>query len=311
MKFSNDTPVMVLGANGYIGKNLCIWLLQNHYKVIAVGRAESFAGAEAVNCRNLIYVRADLFEQTEINRLPFTESKIIFLMNGKTGTSNGFDEPIKYLLGNDVTLLNILRSYVEQNARGRLIFPSTRLVYQGVENTFLNEDAIKSPKTVYGINKLSCEKYLTAWSNAYDLPFTVFRICIPYGQLVRGDYSYGTTGMMLDQAKNKGVITLFGDGSIKRTFTHIADICKIMSQVAQLDDAKNQIINIGGPDNISLLDLAQIVARKYKAKIEFIKWPSIHLRIESGDTIFNDSLLKKIYKFTYERNLIDYFHGDL
>ena len=243
--------------------------------------------------------------------LKIGDSKMIFLMNGKTGTSNGFIEPIEFLLGNDGTLLNILKSYEEQQARGRLVFPSTRLVYEGTKNAFLREDAFKAPKTLYGINKLSCEQYLDVWSKAFGVPYTVFRICVPYGHLAPGGYSYGTTGMMLDQAKNKGAITLFGDGGIKRTFTHIADICKIMAQVGQLEDAKNQIINIGGPDNISLLELAQIVASKYQAEIEFTEWPLMHLNIETGDTMFNDSLLREMYKFPYERNLINYFNGDL
>jgi len=311
MKYSHDASVMVLGANGYIGKNLCIWLLRAGYKVIAVGRSQSFRGIDEVDCTHLTYIRADLLVQEDVSRLPLSESKMIFLMNGKTGTNNGFIEPIDYLLGNDGALLNILKSYVEKNAKGRLIFPSTRLVYQGVENQFLAEDAVKAPKTLYGVNKLSCEQYLSVWSNAFGVLYTVFRICVPYGQLISGDYSYGTIGMMLDQAKNKGAIILFGDGSIKRTFTHVSDICKVMVGVGQLENAKNKVINIGGPDNISLLELAKMIADKHQVKVEFSQWPALHLSIETGDTMFDDALLRGMYEFPYERSLINYFQGDL
>lgn len=308
MSFSHESPALVLGANGYIGKNLCLWLLKNGHKVLAVGRASAFIGQDSVDCSNLTYIRTDLSLQEDVSSIPFSRAKMIFVMNGKTGTSNGFLEPIDYLLGNDGTLLNILAAYVRQNAKGRIIFPSTRLVYKGVENCFLTEDATKAPKTIYGINKLSCEQYLSAWSNTFGVPFTVFRICVPYGQLVPGDYSFGTIGMMLEQAKNNGIITLFGDGTIKRTFTHISDICKIIAELGELKVAKNRIFNIGGEDNVSLLDLATMIASKFQAKVEFVEWPKMHLSIETGDTMFSDAFLKSIYKFEYQKNLSRYFN---
>ena len=307
MKSNPQNSALVIGANGYIGKNLCFWLLQNGFKVIAVGRANFFVGSDSIDCANLTYICADLLEQNEVNALPFSKVNMIFLMNGKTGTSRGFIEPMSFLLGNDGTLLNILTAYSKQNAMGRLVFPSTRLVYEGKENTFLAEDSVKSPKTVYGINKLSCEQYLRAWGNAFKSPFTIFRICVPYGQLFSGDYSFGTAGMMIEQANTKGVISLYGGGSTKRTFTHIADVCKIMVEVSQMKAAENLTINIGGPDNMSLLGLAKLVAKKFDAQVKQIEWPSLDLSIETGDTLFSDALLKSIYEFHYEKNLSDYF----
>lgn len=311
MKFSYGDPVLVLGANGYIGKNLCFWLLKNGYQVVAVGRSISFVGQGYIDCSNLTYIRADLSIPEDVSSLPLSRVKMIFVMNGKTGTSHGFAEPIDYLLGNDGALLNILTEYVRQNAKGRVIFPSTRLVYKGIDSTLLTEESPKAPKTVYAINKLSCEQYLAAWSNAFGVPFSIFRICVPYGQLFSGDYSFGTTGMMLDQAKNKGVITLFGDGGIKRTFTHVSDICKIMVEAGGVESTKNLTFNIGGIDNISLLDLAKMVSSKFQSKIEFVEWPEMHLNIETGDTMFDDALLKSIYKLQYERNLNNYFSKEI
>jgi len=307
MKFNPKNSALVTGANGYIGKNLCFWLLQKGFKVFAVGRANSFAGSNSVDCANLTYIRADFLDQNEVNALPLSEVEMIFLMNGTTGTSRGFTEPIHYLLGNDGALLNLISAYSKQGAKGRLIFPSTRLVYEGIENTFLVEDSAKAPKTVYGINKLACEQYLRAWGNAFGIPFSIFRICVPYGQLFSEDYSYGTTGMMIEQARTKGVISLYGDGSIKRTFTHIADVCKIMVEVSQMKEAENLTINIGGPDNMPLLGLAKLVAKKFDAQVEHVEWPSMDLTIETGDTLFSDNLLKSLYKVEYENNLRDYF----
>lgn len=307
MKSNPQYTTLVLGANGYIGKNLCFWLLQKGFKVTAVGRSNSFVGSNSINCANLTYIRADLLDQNEVNALPLSEVDMIFLMNGKTGTSRGFIEPMSFLLGNDAVLLNILTAYSMQAAKGRLVFPSTRLVYEGKENTFLVEDSVKAPKTVYGINKLACEQYLRAWGNAFGIPFTIFRICVPYGQLFSEDYSYGTTGMMIEQARTKGVISLYGDGSIKRTFTHIADVCRIMVEVSQMKEAENLTINIGGPDNMSLLGLAKLVAKKFDAQVKHIEWPSLDLDIETGDTLFSDALLKSIYEYDYKKNLSDYF----
>jgi len=113
---------------------------------------------------------------------------------------------------------------------------------------------------------------------------------VPYGNLFGNQYSYGTIGFFLDKASKKEDIVLFGDGSIRRSFTHVADICKTIYDAILNEGSKNQIFNIGG-ENLSLLDAATLVAGKFGVGIKFMPWPEMALKLESHDTVFDESKL--------------------
>ena len=95
---------------------------------------------------------------------------------------------------------------------------------------------------------------------------------------------------LINSQKNNEAITIYGDGKLRRTFSHIEDICEVFILIAKKKRLSNSIYNIGG-HGYSLLEVAKKVAIKYNAKIEFIEWPKIALKIESGDTVFSSNKL--------------------
>ena len=128
------------------------------------------------------------------------------------------------------------------------------------------------------------------------------RLCVPYGNLVNTDYSYGTLGFFVNRAKNNEAITIYGDGKLRRTFSHIEDICEVFILTAQKKRLSNSIYNVGG-HGYSLLEVAQKVSVKYNAKIEFIEWPKIASTIESGDTVFSSNKLDFYLNFKKYKNI--------
>lgn len=294
---------IVFGANGFLGLNLCYWLLKNNFSVQAVGRQEKFKGEGVFDLKHLDYRKIDLSQEDDLSQLNLNEFALIFIFAGKTGTRAGFDQYQDYVQSNEIALLNILSLYQKQACEGRLVFPSSRLVYKGVKGVRLKEDAEREAKTIYAANKITCENYLFAFGNAFDIPYTIFRICVPYGQLIPGDYSYGTFGFMLNQAKTAKAISLYGKGEPARTFSHVRDICTLIGEVSQLPISKGKTYNIGGSDNYDLKTLAEKVAKKIGAKVILKDWPAIDLAIESGDTMFDDSRIQEDYPYEYQGDL--------
>lgn len=214
----------------------------------------------------------------------------VFLFAGITGTQLGFRDYADYIKINEIGLINLLSWMVKTKCRARVVFPSSRLVYKGKSNFKLKEDDPKEPKTIYAINKLTAESLLCIYYNAFGINYTIFRVCIPYGSLFDNDYSYGTIGFLLNKAKNKEPIVLYGDGLQRRTFTHVEDLCHVIISSVNLEATNNQIYNIGGED-LSLLNVAQLIAKKYDVQIVHQEWPEMALKLESGDTVFDDSKL--------------------
>jgi len=298
----NEKRAIVLGANGYLGRNLCYHLLGEGYQVLAVGRQEAFALEDYSNKSNFQYLQADLVKSHQVLQIAFNFADVVYMLAGKTGTLDGFECYEEYIESNEVALLNVLGAYRAQKANARIVFPSTRLVYQGSQEPLL-ESAAKNPKTIYAINKLACEQYLHSYSTAYGIPYTVMRICVPYGSLVEGQYSYGTIGAMLRQSTESKKITLFGDGSQKRTFTHMQDICQLFEKIWHIKDSNWEILNIGGSDHLSMEQVAQYFSTRFDALIEYQAWPADYWAIESGSTVFDDQRLQAMCPHQYSHHL--------
>jgi UDP-glucose 4-epimerase len=301
----NEKRAIVLGANGYLGRNLCYHLLSEGYLVLAVGRQETFALDTYPNKSHLQYLQADLVIPSQVQKVAFNFADVIYVLAGKTGTLDGFERYDEYIESNEIALLNVLAAYRLQKAKARVIFPSTRLVYRGSEEPLL-ESAAKNPKTIYAINKLACEKYLNSYSISYGIPYTVMRICVPYGSLVEGQYSYGTIGVMMRQATEAKKITLFGDGSQRRTFTHMQDICQILENICHIESTNQEIFNIGGSDHLSMEQVSQYFAARFNAYVAHQDWPADYWAIESGSTVFDDQKLQAVCPHEYGRNLSGY-----
>lgn len=263
----------IIGSKGYIGKHLEYYLKQKKNDVVCYDVVES----EDVN-----YHRCDLTDFESVRRIIDLKVDYIFMFAGLTGTYVGFDKANIFVNVNEMGLINLLNCIRESKYRPKIIFPSTRLIYKGADKA-LKEDDEKETKTIYAVNKIACENLLYAYRQNFDIPYTIFRICVPFGNMFSDDYSFGTIGFFIRQASNDRRITLYGDGSIKRTFTSMHDLCKQIVEVGMERVSDGEIYNIGG-HTYSLRNAAEIIASYYKAEISFISWPERDLKMESGST---------------------------
>lgn len=291
----------VIGANGYIGKHIVSYL-QRYYDV----NVDSYDIVAECDLPN--YHKVDLTDKESIKGLNL-DLDYIFMFAGLTGTYNGFNEYQKFISINELGLLNLLDAIKNSEYRPKVIFPSTRLVYKGIDKS-LKEDDLKECKTIYAANKLACEGYLQAYHDSFDIPYTIFRICLPYGNLLSTDYSFGTVGFFIKQAKAGKDITLYGGGNIKRTFTHMEDLCYQIIEGSFHHESNGQTYNVGG-ETLSLHDAAEIIAAKYGAKVTEIPWPERDLRIESSHTYFDDTKIRSLLRNMNPYKKLSDFTNDL
>lgn len=288
----------VIGGKGFIGKHLVYYLQREGHQV---------ASYDIVESEEEGYTRIDM---TDVNSVAAMNLDVdyVFMFAGLTGTYIGFDAYEKYVTINEMVLLNLLDAIRKSPYQPKVIFPSTRLVYKGVDKPLKEEDE-KESKTIYAVNKIACEGYLQAYRDSFDIPYTVFRICIPYGNLLNNDYSFGTVGFFIKQAKAGKDITLYGGGTIKRTFTHMEDLCYQVIEGAFAKGSDGEIYNVGG-ETLSLKEAAEIIAGKYGVKVTAVPWPERDLRIESDHTYFDDKKIQALLGgMTYKR--LEDFSKDL
>lgn len=136
--------IAIIGSKGFIGKHIEWYLRQR-------GEKEIFT-YDCVDSNELNYRKVDLSSEESVHTIDVNVDYIYFFA-GLTGTFVGFDKINSYVDVNEKGLLHLLNHIRLSPYRPKIIFPSTRLVYQGADKA-LTEEAKKETKTIYAVNKL-------------------------------------------------------------------------------------------------------------------------------------------------------------
>ncbi|RYY98148.1 MAG: NAD(P)-dependent oxidoreductase [Chitinophagaceae bacterium] len=295
--------VAVFGCNGYLGQHIVHYLL--HEKGAAVTGfdiQEAYAGSDTI-----AYRKMDITDAAQV--ATFEEGfDTLYYFSGLTGTDASFERYEPFVAVNELGFLHLLHHLRGFAARPKIVFPSTRLVYKGVTDLPLKEDAEKEFKTIYASSKYNGELYLGMYRNLFGFDYTVFRVCVPYANLVAKSLSYGTISFFLDRAQKGEPITLFGDGGLKRTFTHVQDICRQIVEVSALAASSGQTYNVDG-ETYALKEIAGMIGHKWGVPVKLVPWPEKALRLESGDTIFNGSKISALFPKTTTFSLSEWIHA--
>ena len=244
--------IAVIGANGYLGQHMVHYLIEEMQQIPKCFDIQpGFAGKSLVD-----YQQLNICDKEQVKEL--ADFDYIYFFSGLTGTDASIDKYRDFIEVNEMGLLNLLDHLKGWERKPKLVFPSTRLVYKGQEATPLPEEAEKEFKTVYASSKYNGEKYLEMFRNLYGQPYVIFRICVPYGNVVGGMLSYGTVGFFLNKAMGNEPITLFGDGNLKRTFTHAMDLCRQIVEVAAMPESNGHCFNPAG-ETFSLKEVATMI----------------------------------------------------
>lgn len=287
----------VFGSNGYLAAHLATRLSKNGWV------CDLFDVQPVSRVIEGCYRMCDILDDSFWKSFDPCLYDAVFFFAGLSGVEPSFTAPRKFMAVNELGLLNLLERLSPLGAKApRIVFPSSRLVYKGGCGEVTEESQLEC-KSVYSANKIACEALLSAYHARWGIPYSVMRICVPFGNLLPNGYSYGTISFFESQARQKGEITVYGDGSCTRTFTHIEDICHVAELLA--GDLESGVYNVGGR-TYSLQEVANFVARRFPANVVNIPWPESASRVEMGGISFNFSKLANATGFSDYKDIKDF-----
>ncbi len=290
----NTKPkVLVVGSNGYIGSNLSQRLIEKGFDV----RLTDLSKKSQINSK--AYHQADFSDLSSIEKL-VDGIDLIYFFAGKTGNSEeGFNNPQDFISGNEVTLVNLLNVLKDKSSKPKVIFPSTRLLYQGSEQ-LITENSPLEAKSVYAVNKLACENYLRIYNENFGIDYTIFRISLPYGTFVQQDHvSYGVMSYLINRAREGNALFIFGEGKQKGSFIHIKDLVELLILGGLSNDTVNEVFNIGGPDSLEIGTVVESIGNKFGVDVSHKEWPEVSRKTDQGDLVFDSSRLLNLLDYTY------------
>lgn len=254
-----DSVILISGGAGFIGSAICDLLIRQNAEVVCI---DNLASGQEYNIRHLLGLGNFTFINQDVN-LPLSfNRKIDYVMHLASRASPlEFEKfPLEILKSNTVGLLNFLE--IAKKHRARLIFASTSEVY-GQASQFPTPETNHGNVNSIGIRgcydeaKRAGEAYCMAYMRQHQLDIRIARIFNTYGPKMRGDGFYGRViPRFIQQAIQNKPITIFGDGSQTRSFCYITDQVEGLLRLLFNDNARGEVVNIGYPEEITILTLA-------------------------------------------------------
>jgi dTDP-glucose 4,6-dehydratase len=259
---------VVTGGAGFLGSHLCEYLLGQGHRVICVDNLEtgSLQNVEHLRDENFVFTNHDITEFVRI------EEDIDFVYHLASPAS-----PIDYLRLPLQTLK--VGSYgthhmlgVAKAKRARFLIASTSEVYGDPEihpqpeEYWGNVNPI-GPRGVYDEAKRYAEALVMAYHRQQGVNTCISRIFNTYGPRMRA-HDGRAIPTFLRQALQDKPLTVFGDGSQTRSFCFVED--EIRGLVALAESDIHLPVNIGNPDEYTLLQLAEAVIEVSGSRSEIV-----------------------------------------
>ena len=275
-----DKSILITGAAGFIGSNLCIRLLKEveGVKVIGLDNMYDYYDVNIKNYRleqlsevggDWTFIKGDLSDKQTINGI-FSQyhPNVVVNLGAQAGVRYSITNPDAYIKSNMIGFYNILEACRNEEALEHLVYASSSSVYGTNKKVpYSTDDKVDNPVSLYAATKKSNELMAHAYSKLYNIPSTGLRFFTVYGPAGRPDMAYfGFTNKLV----NRETIKIFNYGNCMRDFTFIDDIVEGVIRVMKGAPEKKTgedglpvppyaVYNIGNNAPENLLDFVTIL----------------------------------------------------
>ena len=288
----NGKTVLVTGAAGFIGCNLCKKLLSDYACAEIVGidsisdyydvnikyeRLNEIEALATSTGKKWTFIKANLADKAAVDSL-FEKYHFAVVVNlaAQAGVRYSITNPDAYIQSNLIGFYNILEACRHFEVE-HLVYASSSSVYGSNKKIpYSTDDKVDNPVSLYAATKKSNELMAHAYSKLYNIPSTGLRFFTVYGPAGRPDMAYfGFTNKL----KAGKTIQIFNYGKCKRDFTFVDDIVEGVVRVMQHAPEKQngedglplppyKVYNIGNNHPENLLDFVTILQEELvRAKV--------------------------------------------
>lgn len=303
--------VLITGISGFIGSNLARDLLKRGFDVWGIDNLS--AGLE----KNLVALKTNRnfhFYEVDVSEeyLPGARPQVIVhLAAAKIPRYGNSLHTIETNIHGTENMLKLARRY-----NAKFILASTSDVYGKSRNIPFREDGdlllgpTSSRRWAYAASKLVDEHLTIGYYEEFRFPVVILRFFGGYGPGQSLSWQGGPQGIFIEAALKGDRIPVHGDGRQTRTFIYIDDIVRAIYLSIVEKKAEGEIINIGTDEEISIIELADMIwrlcGREGKPDLEYIPYTKFSQRYEDVRRRVPDiSKAKRILGFSPEIKLED------
>src|SRR5919198_4339519 len=259
---------VVTGGAGFLGSHLCDYLIERDFRVVCIDNLDTGS------LENVAHLRADNFEfvNHDVTEYIEIEGEVDFVYHLAALAS-----PIDYLR----MPLHSLKvgSYGTHHMLGLAKWKRARFLLASTSEVYGNADIYPTPENYWGnVNPIGArgvydeaKRYAEAMTMAYHhqqgVHTSIARIFNTYGPRMRPSDGRALT-TFLHQARADAPVTVYGDGSQVRSFCYVDDLVRGLYALAMSEE--HLPVNLGNPNEFSLLELAQTVLEITSSSSEIV-----------------------------------------
>jgi UDP-glucuronate decarboxylase len=253
--------VLVTGGAGFLGSWICQVLVDFDAEVVCLDNLSTGKRSNVdyvLGKRNFRFVEGDVSSFHEDSKFDY-----ILHLASRASPVEYQQHPIETLRANSEGSYNI--SEMARRHDAKVLFSSTSEVYG-------DADVVPTPETYWGnvnpVGVRSCydegkrfgEALFMAYNRQYVLDVRIARIFNTYGPRLRAEGAYGrVVSRFVTQVLSNQPLTVYGDGRQTRAFCYVTDTAKGLLLLLTKEEARGEIVNLGNPLEMSVLELAEMV----------------------------------------------------
>jgi len=263
IKLLKNKTILVTGAAGFIGSNLCEFLVNNEVTVIGL---DSFATGHRHNLAHLKHKANFNFIEGDIRDLKTCQKAckgVDFVLHQAAlgSVPRSIEDPINTNTANIDGFLNMLVASRDQGVK-RFVYAASSSTYGDSKSLPKVEDKIGNPLSPYAITKYVNELYAQNFKLTYDLDTIGLRYFNVFGrkQDPNGAYAAVIPKFVIQLMKHESP-TINGDGTYSRDFTYIDNVIQmnVLAITTDNHEALNQVYNTAVGDRTTIKDMAQLL----------------------------------------------------
>jgi dTDP-glucose 4,6-dehydratase len=261
--------IVITGGSGFVGSYLCERLINDGHNLIVVdnlltGSTENIS--DLMDNDNFSFIEHDVQNHIEI------ENKVDYVLHFASAASpKAYTEhPVNTLKAGSIGTLNTLGLAKKHNSQ--YLLASTSEVYGDPLISPQNEEYWgnvnpNGERSMYDEAKRFAEAAVATYSRSYDIKAKIVRIFNTYGPRMQLNDGRVVTNFIF-QALQDNNITIYGDGSQTRSFSYVEDT--VDGIISLMQSNEYDVFNIGNPNEITVLELAQKIIELTNSKSEIV-----------------------------------------
>lgn len=290
----SSTTVLIIGSEGFIGRNIVSALLTNGYKVW---------GADLMNIRTKEYHYFQIGQlQPEFDKL-FKCQHFDYCINaaGSASVRDSITEPDRDFEANIIDTFKLLNAIRVYNKDCKYVHFSSAAVYGDSKQLPISEMTIPAPISPYGYHKWISEITCREFVILYKIPVTILRPFSAYGPGLRKQLMWE----LYQKFKKNAIVCLHGTGNETRDFVYIDDIVHAVLLIIRNSKFKGEVFNIASGHSTTIKEVSQIFKNILGTKKEIL-FDNV---LDYGNPLFWEANISKISSlgfqssFTLEKGL--------